>query len=434
MVVHACSHGIYIPPFPLLRKEVTNNNRFICNDTKTGDLPQRFDRQITYWARTIARGLIHCNTGISRSRIKNLNGLATLYALVKQFHPYFIQRPMLLIRNRPKQKSNESLQQYFDRYQDYLKMEGMIKDEAGSLGDPNEQDYFVDGAFEKEYLENQLSLERNIPENKDNFTFTNFVPTLERYLAEKQLSNPKTKRNPYIRRAILNQLEEDLDTDSDIEDIDTSPSQHINPTILKAVLTKVKANPKSAENPTCIVCRIINPDDADHPFSRCKLLKNHEHCQDMYKEGMKFVRRSLNLQRRGLQLPEATETATINAIKANIEEDATQDFQEGNNEKKILFLLIARKIRISHPPRFPQSMIPPSYHQHFIQVSIHQHLLQDDRHLHRCLLRISIVSISANAARSARRLENNIFISNLHGSLPMDIFSSLALPNAFCLK
>ena len=91
---------------------------------------------------------------------------------------------MLLIRDRPKQKPNELLQQYFDRYQDHLKLEGMIKDDAGSLGDENEQDCFEDGAIEKEYLEHRLSLERNIPENKDNFTFTNFVPTLERYLAK----------------------------------------------------------------------------------------------------------------------------------------------------------------------------------------------------------------------------------------------------------
>ena len=154
----------------------------------------------------------------------------------------------------------------------------MIKDDAGSLGNENEQDCFVDGAIEKEYLEHQLSLEQNIPENKDNFTFTNFVPTLERYLAEKQLSKAKEKRNPYIRRAILNQLEDKIDLDSDLEVIDDSPSQKITPTILKAVLAVVKAHPKSADNPTCIVCRIINPDDTDHPFSRCKLLQNHEHC------------------------------------------------------------------------------------------------------------------------------------------------------------
>lgn len=53
----------------------------------------------------------------------------------------------------------------------------------------------------------------------------------------------------------------------------------------------------------------------------------------MYKEQMKCIRRLLNLQRRVLQLPEETETATINAMIAKIKENAGQDFQEGNNEE-----------------------------------------------------------------------------------------------------
>ena len=101
LVVHACSHGFYLPPFILLRPSVTDVNGFIASDDKDRDIPQIFERHITFWSQTIAIGLKNCNPKIFGSRINNLNGYAIIVSMAKRYHPLFVQRPALLIKKRP---------------------------------------------------------------------------------------------------------------------------------------------------------------------------------------------------------------------------------------------------------------------------------------------------------------------------------------------
>ena len=334
IVVHCRTHGIYLPPWCTLRPGV-HTRGFECDDGENGDIPSMFDKYLHRWSTHIAEGIMYKNSDIV---ILNKAGYNWIYNFVQRDHPKFMSKPQNLTLDRPKQRKDETVADFQFRYHDWCMVRGIVENHAPSLDSTVEMDSFISCCNHGTHIHSCIAIDRQNPENASKYTVEQIANTIDTVLREHP---PSTKMissrtrftgNPY-RRTTVNQLEEKSDSESDPEDIDDSPSNRITPTILEAVLAEVKANPKSADNPTCIVCRIINPDDADHPFSRCKLLQNHEHCQDMYKEGMKFIRRSLNHQRRVLKLPEETETATINAMIANINENGTQDFQEGNDEK-----------------------------------------------------------------------------------------------------
>ena len=196
-------------------------------------------------------------------------------------------------------------------------------------------DSFISSCQHGAHIHSCIAIDRQNKENASKYRVEQIANTVEQTLRDhpppESLTPFKSRNNPYRRitsPASINQI----DQDSESEENAASSSDCINPTILSAVIEEVKTHPQAVNNPKCIVCRIINPQDANHPFSRCPLLLNHEHCKDMYKEAMAYIKRLLNKQQNVLQLSEEEVNATIAEIRTVIQ-DSTQDFLQGNNEE-----------------------------------------------------------------------------------------------------
>ena len=73
-------------------------------------------------------------------------------------------------------------------------------------------------------------------------------------------------RNPYTPRitASINNLSNDDDF--------TITADDITPEAFTAVIVAVSARPSVVTAPTCVICRVVRPDDCIHPFSECTLL------------------------------------------------------------------------------------------------------------------------------------------------------------------
>ena len=240
------------------------------------------------------------------------------------------------------------MQSFFDSWQDYNNLSGLIRNSDDSLDDEDEQDLFIANSLHPDFLKRHVTIDCKDPTKDDDFTMTNLVSTLENYL----LQLPTTQRrlpNPYRRHRLpttsssINQvsLTDTYDIPStDLEDAfddDTSDDDFpaIDTYILQATVNNIKSRPDVEHiinRSPCIICQHVAPENADHPFSDCPMLKSHPHCRRVYITCMNTLNRIIKEQRR--HLSDATRTATINQIIASIETAAKQDFQEGNTDEE----------------------------------------------------------------------------------------------------
>ena len=93
------------------------------------------------------------------------------------------------------------------------------------------------------------------------------------------------------------------------------------------------------------ICESVAPDNADHAFSNCALLRDHPHCRRIYITAMSALRRIIKEQKRHLSA--AQRTATINELLASID-NAAQDFQKGTvKEPDIMNILLTLQTQVS---------------------------------------------------------------------------------------
>ena len=119
------------------------------------------------------------------------------------------------------------------------------------------------------------------------------------------------------------------DNDDSVSLLETPSNSIINEDFLNLILNAIVTDSTNATKSPCIACKVTNPEDADHPFARCKYLNNLCHCRSVYIEIMKAVNAILKQQ---AKFNEVEQKAAVNALKAHLAERAEQDFQEGNND------------------------------------------------------------------------------------------------------
>ena len=128
---HAMRHDMYVHPLYCLRQSSSNPRGFSAgNDTGTlvYDLPDLLIPQLNQWSvviyNTLAKdGMFPAGTdGDAIAKQRYGCGYKLLSKLVRQYIPQYTVMPVQLLDNKPNQQPQETIQQYFDRYDELAKL------------------------------------------------------------------------------------------------------------------------------------------------------------------------------------------------------------------------------------------------------------------------------------------------------------------------
>eukprot|EP00536_Pseudo-nitzschia_multiseries_P017010 jgi/Psemu1/48928/gm1.48928_g len=132
ITTHAQQHHIYIHPYYLYRREADHLRGFTIGDELPHDLPTRYELAIHKWGNLIYTALrtdktIPDSCVRMKSTIQSFEGgqgYEALYTVIAQTHPNSKRESNAarMVRNPPNQEANESLEEYYFRYKDYLRL------------------------------------------------------------------------------------------------------------------------------------------------------------------------------------------------------------------------------------------------------------------------------------------------------------------------
>ena len=208
----ALGHNIYVHPYYLFRKDAAHIRGFtVGTDTITEhhDLPTRFELAITEWGTLIYTALksdkvIPESCPQQRQTILSYEGgkgYEALKAMINRTHPISARHPHDAIRDHPIQEKSESLEQYYFKYQDFLRLRAFLVDHKATMSDKAEVSTLIKGTLYCDKLRRKTDDER---ESSDQFKVDKYkegrlLQTLQVYVEEiKQERERRTPKPSFI--------------------------------------------------------------------------------------------------------------------------------------------------------------------------------------------------------------------------------------------
>eukprot|EP00536_Pseudo-nitzschia_multiseries_P008693 jgi/Psemu1/21143/gm1.21143_g len=206
IMAHAQQHHIYIHPYYLYRREADSLRGFTIGDSLPHDLPARYELAIQEWGNLIYTALrtdkiIPDSCGRMKSTIQSFEGgqgYEALYTVIAQTHPNS-KRPSnagRMVRNPPNQDANESLEEYYFRYKDYLRLRVFLQNQPGTMSSTEEVSNLIAGTTLSHELFEKTEDERDSDDQfkRDKYKAGRLLQTLQTYEQEIK-AEQKYKRN-----------------------------------------------------------------------------------------------------------------------------------------------------------------------------------------------------------------------------------------------
>ena len=276
---HALSSGYYIVPYELLTSGHGEHNGFLFGV----DLPDSLRHLYFDWQNDIGRILrkttiFPTDSDFSKRVATTTNGYHALLALVTDTHPAFVSQPIQLVMNWPRQKTSQNIYEFYNQFNDILKLKAIFLEGAEDMNSPHMIDCFISNCLHSKYLTQISRLDRQDPGKSSQFSPGSLPITLQMYLQNPdspshqvsqgtpsprytpvtpspnkyppRRSGDGTPYTPYPRR--VNELQADENIDDYVD----------------AIIAQVGTAP--AITPTCIMCGEV------HKFENCPLIQDQE--------------------------------------------------------------------------------------------------------------------------------------------------------------
>ena len=193
----ALGHNIYIHPYYLFRKEASHIRGFtIGTDTATEfyDIPTRFELAITEWGTLIYTALksdkiVPDTCSQQRQTLLSYEGgkgYEALKAMINRTHPISSRHPHDAIREHPVQNKSESLEEYYFRYQDFLRLRAFLVNHKATMADKSEISTLIKGTLYCDRLRSKTDEERESSDlfKQAKYTEGRLLQTLQIYVEE----------------------------------------------------------------------------------------------------------------------------------------------------------------------------------------------------------------------------------------------------------
>eukprot|EP00536_Pseudo-nitzschia_multiseries_P003807 jgi/Psemu1/8572/gm1.8572_g len=157
VTARALQHHIYVHPYYLHRREADHLRGFTIGDTYPDDLPARYELAIHEWGNLIYTALrtdktIPDSCKGMKAAIQSFEGgqgyEALLYSVIAKTHPNS-ERPSYkgrMARNPPNQEPDKSLEEYYFRYKDYLRLKVFLHNQSSTISLMEEVSNLIEGA------------------------------------------------------------------------------------------------------------------------------------------------------------------------------------------------------------------------------------------------------------------------------------------------
>eukprot|EP00536_Pseudo-nitzschia_multiseries_P014698 jgi/Psemu1/39812/gm1.39812_g len=206
ITAHSQQHHIYVHPYYLFRREADHLRGFTIGDDLPHDLPSRYELAINEWGNLIYTALrtdkiIPDSCASMKATIQSFEGgqgYEALYTVIAQTHPNS-KRPSnasRMVRNPPNQDANESLEEYYFRYKDYLRLRVFLQNQPSTISSTEEVSNLIAGTTLSEELFKKTEDERNSDDQfkRDKYKAGRLLQTLQTYEQEIK-AEQKYKRN-----------------------------------------------------------------------------------------------------------------------------------------------------------------------------------------------------------------------------------------------
>eukprot|EP00536_Pseudo-nitzschia_multiseries_P010363 jgi/Psemu1/25685/gm1.25685_g len=206
ITTHAQQHHIYIHPYYLYRREADHLRGFTIGDELPHDLPARHELAIHEWGNLIYTALrtdkiIPDSCVRMKSTIQSFEGgqgYEALYTVIAQTHPNSKRESNAarMVRNPPNQEANESLEEEYFRYKDYLRLRVFLQNQPSTLSSTEEVSNLIAGTTLSHELFEKTEDERDSDDQfkRDKYKAGRLLQTLQTYEQEIR-AEQKYKRN-----------------------------------------------------------------------------------------------------------------------------------------------------------------------------------------------------------------------------------------------
>eukprot|EP00536_Pseudo-nitzschia_multiseries_P017743 jgi/Psemu1/52350/gm1.52350_g len=162
ITAHAQQHHIYVHPYYLYRREADHLRGFTIGDSLPHDLPSRYELVINEWGNLIYTALrtdkiipdscasmkvLSLQQKATIQSFEGGQGYEALFTVIAQTHPNS-ERPSnasRMVRNPPNQDAGESLDEYYFRYKDYLRLRVFLQNQPGTISSTEEVSNLIAG-------------------------------------------------------------------------------------------------------------------------------------------------------------------------------------------------------------------------------------------------------------------------------------------------
>eukprot|EP00536_Pseudo-nitzschia_multiseries_P019430 jgi/Psemu1/60724/gm1.60724_g len=211
ITAHSQQHHIYVHPYYLYRREADHLRGFTIGDNFPHNLPSRYELAINEWGNLIYTALrtdkiIPDSCASMKATIQSFEGgqgYKALYTVIAQTHPNS-KRPSnasRMVRNPPNQDADESLEEYYFRYKDYLRLRVFLQNQPGTINSTEEVSNLIAGTTLLEELFKKTEDERDSDDQfkRDKYKAGRLLQTLQTYeqeiKAEQRYKNKTSKPN-----------------------------------------------------------------------------------------------------------------------------------------------------------------------------------------------------------------------------------------------
>eukprot|EP00536_Pseudo-nitzschia_multiseries_P011456 jgi/Psemu1/28999/gm1.28999_g len=216
ITAHAQQHHIYIHPYYLYRREADHLRGFTIGDSLPHDLPTRYKLAINEWGNLIYTALrtdkiIPDSCGKMKATIQSFEGgqgYEALYTVIVQTHPNS-KRPSnagRVVRNPPNQDANESLEEYYFRYKDYLRLRVFLHNQPSTISSTEEVSNLIEETTLLQELFKRTEDERDSHDQfkQDKYKAGQLLQTLQTY--EQEIKAEKKYKDKTSKSSLLKPL------------------------------------------------------------------------------------------------------------------------------------------------------------------------------------------------------------------------------------
>eukprot|EP00536_Pseudo-nitzschia_multiseries_P015866 jgi/Psemu1/44055/gm1.44055_g len=216
ITAHAQQHHIYVHPYYLYRREADHLRGFTIGDSLPHDLPSRYELAINEWGNLIYTALrtdkiIPDSCASMKATIQSFEGgqgYEALYTVIAQTHPNS-KRPSnagRMVRDPPNQYAGESLEEYYFRYKDYLRLRVFLQNQSGAISLTEEVSNLNVGTTLSEELLKKTEDERGSDDQfkRDKYKAGRLLQTLQTY--EQEIKAEKKYKEKNSKPSLSKQL------------------------------------------------------------------------------------------------------------------------------------------------------------------------------------------------------------------------------------